>query len=579
MASEVVPTPAECVEILCTPGSMFEMATIDVRGVPTRVWARAVPTMRALVQLARGHGDAIALVYEDERLSYEQTFQRVAALAEHLVDACGVRKGDRVALAMRNYPEWPITFFAAVSAGAIVVPLNAWWTGAELQYGLADSGATVLVADEERARRVAEHLGDTDVAHLLVARSVQRPAADGRDLAPVLATAHPERPLPPVEIEPDDDATIFYTSGTTGFPKGALGTHRNFTGNMVALAYGNARASLRRRRPKDDTEPAAPAGQSASLLTVPLFHATGSHSVLQGAFTTGSKLVMMYKWDPERALELIERERVTAFGGVPSMVIQLLESPSLDTRDLSSLRSVSYGGAPAPPDLVRRIAQRFGGKPASNGYGLTETSSVSTLNSGDDYLAKPDSVGAPVAVTDVKVVGPDGDEVPVGDVGELWIKGPNVVRGYWRKPEATAEAFLPGGWFRSGDIARLDDEGFVYIVDRAKDMVIRGGENVYCVEVEAVLHEHPDVLEVAVVGVPHPVLGEEVAAVVQVRGGSPASDADLRAFAAERLAAFKVPSVWRLTTDELPRNPNGKLQKRDIRDALLDRRALEPPVP
>jgi long-chain acyl-CoA synthetase len=310
-------------------------------------------------------------------------------------------------------------------------------------------------------------------------------------------------------------------------------------------------------------------GRNSYLVSVPFFHATGCHSVLVANTLFGGKLVIMHKWDAGRALELIERERVTTFGGVPAMAMQVLDHPDFAKRDTSSVKTVAYGGAPAPPDLVRRIKQLFPSGNPSNGYGLTETSSVTTMNAGADYVAKPDSVGPPVPVCDVKVMGEDGQPVPTGEVGELWIKGPNVVRGYWNNPEATAASFTDG-WLHSGDVARLDDEGFVYIVDRAKDMVIRGGENVYCVEVEAALYEHPGVADAAVIGIPHDVLGEEVGAVVQRRPGADAvTEDDLRAFVAERLAGFKVPvRVW-FRDEPLPRNPAGKILKRDLRDELV----------
>jgi acyl-CoA synthetase (AMP-forming)/AMP-acid ligase II len=276
----------------------------------------------------------------------------------------------------------------------------------------------------------------------------------------------------------------------------------------------------------------------------------------------------MYKWNAERALELIERERVTTFGGVPTMVWQVLQSPDFGSRDISSVQSVGYGGAPAPPELVRRIEELLPGRVPSNGYGLTETSSVTTMNSGIDYLRKPDSVGRAVPVVDCKVVDPSGEELPLGEVGELWIKGPNVVKGYWNKPEATAAA-ITDGWLHSGDLARMDDEGFVYIVDRAKDMLIRGGENIYCAEVEAALFEHPAVYDAAVIGIPHQVLGEEVGAVVRLAPGATATQMDLQQHVAERLAAFKVPvQVW-FFDEELPRNPAGKVLKRELREQVL----------
>ncbi|MFV0309588.1 MAG: class I adenylate-forming enzyme family protein, partial [Desertimonas sp.] len=551
-----------------TPGQPFEMETVDIDGRPTRTWKHALRSVRALLEHSRTHGDAVFTVYEDERMTFADHYARAAAFARALVDDYGVAKGDRVAIAMRNFPEWSVAFFGAAAVGAIVVPLNAWWTGPELEYGLDDSGATVLVADGERMERLATHLPNLPGVRTIVVRGdVPAGSAAWSDVVGEPGATDPPS-LPDVEVLPDDDATIFYTSGTTGRSKGALGTQRNFTSNMVSLMFSAARAGLRNGAAAiTEPTPDVPA-QPATLLSVPFFHATGCHSVLQGAVATGSKLVMMYKWQPERALELIERERVTTFGGVPSMVWQVLQSPDFETRDLSSVQSIGYGGAPAPPELVRKINEMFPGRVPSNGYGLTETSSMTTSNAGADYLRKPDSVGVPVAVCDVKVVDEAGDELALGETGELWITGPNIVRGYWGKPEATAQTFSDG-WLHSGDVARIDDEGFVFIVDRAKDMIIRGGENIYCSEVEAALFEHPDVLDAAVIGVPHQVLGEEVGAVIQLKPGRSVEPEALQMHVRERLAAFKVPAhVW-FRTKDLPRNPAGKVLKRDLRDQVL----------
>jgi steroid-24-oyl-CoA synthetase len=558
---------AEADAQLTAPGQMFEMDEVDIRGVPTRVWKNCPATLADILQISRGHGDKVFLVYEDEQMTFAEHFRQAAHLAHILRDRFGVREGDRVAIAMRNYPEWSVAFWAAAAAGAVVVPLNAWWTGEELEYGLSDSGTKVLLADGPRAASLVPYrAGLTALEAVIVARAGGEIRPDGSlEWADVLGDGPESVELPAVAVATDDDATIFYTSGTTGRPKGALGTHRNICTNPISLYFVNARASLRSGNP-----PAPPGGgeQNAYLLSVPLFHATGCHSILVGNILSGGKLVMMYRWDAGRALELIERERITTFGGVPTMVLQVLDHPDFSRRDTSSVRSVGYGGAPAPPELVKRIKEHFNSSPASNGYGLTETSSLSTMNSGADYLAKPDSVGPPVPVVTVKVVDPDGQKVPTGEIGELWIKGPNVVKGYWNKPEATA-AVITEGWLHTGDVARLDDEGFVYIVDRAKDMLIRGGENVYCVEIEGVLYEHPAVAEAAVIGIPHPTLGEEVGAVVTLRSGHEVSQAELQEFVRTRLAAFKVPArVW-FYDRELPRNPAGKVLKRELRDALV----------
>jgi long-chain acyl-CoA synthetase len=563
-----VPSLAELNALLTASGAMFEMEERTIRGVRVRTWKNAPPSLRAILEQSRIHGAKDFLVYEDERLTFEQHFAHAAHLARVLSAQWGVRKGDRVAIAMRNFPEWSIAFWAAAAAGAIVVPLNAWWTGDELEYGLADSGTKVLFCDGDRAARLTPRLAALKSMERIVAvRAEGALPPNVLRFEEVLAHADAsDDSLPAVELDPEDDATIFYTSGTTGKPKGALGTHRNICGNIISLAFVQARSVLRRGESLEQlTRPDRP--QYAQLLSVPLFHATGCHSILVANTAFGGRLVMMYKWDPERALELIERERLNSFGGVPAMVMQVLEHPSFATRDLSSVTNIGYGGAPAPPDLVRRMKEHFPGVVPSNGYGLTETSSVTTLNAGQDYQEKPDSVGPPVPVCDVQIVDDRGNALPVGGIGEIWIKGPNIVKGYWNKPEATAETFTDG-WLHSGDVGYLDEEGFVYISDRAKDMLIRGGENVYCVEIESVLYEHPAVMDAAVVGVPHRVLGEEVGAVVTLVPGKKVSADDLRKHVAAKLASFKVPSHLDIRSEPLPRNPNGKILKRQLRDEL-----------
>jgi long-chain acyl-CoA synthetase len=555
----------EATRLLTAPGMPFEIEEVEIRGRLTRTWKHAPRTLRALTERMREHGDRTYLVYEDERLSFAEAYSRVAGLAHTLVGRCGIERGDRVAIAMRNYPEWPVAFWAAASVGAIVVPLNAWWKGDELEYGLADSGAQVLVADAERAALLEPHYSSLDLRDVFVVRAE---AALANGLTPfdeALDPSGPDSALPDAEVDPDDDATIFYTSGTTGRPKGALGTHRNLCTNVASSMFGPARALA--RRGEVPPPPGAPREPGVSLISIPFFHVTGSHSILATATWNGDKLVMMYRWNPERALELIERERIHSFGGVPSMAWQVIESSDFEKRDTSSVVRVAYGGAPAAPDLVRRILERFPQARPGQGYGMTETSAIATSNHGEDYVRQPDSIGPPVPVCDVKVIGPDGETLPSGEVGELCMRGPNIVRGYWGKPEATAETFRDG-WCHSGDIARIDEEGLVYLVDRAKDMLIRGGENVYCVEVEDALYAHADVMDAAVVGIPDRVLGEEVGAVVQVTQSSRVTEAELRAHVAERLARFKVPVKIDLRREPLPRNASGKILKSVLREEI-----------
>ena len=552
---------AQAVAALTAPGAPFEMEEKLIRGIPTRVWKNAPPSLRAVFEASRTHGDLPFLVYEGERLSYAEHYRKAAALARAFVARFGISKGDRIAIAMRNFPEWSIAFWAAASAGAVVVPLNAWMTGPELHYCLADCGARLIVADAERAERLRPHLADLPLEAMLLVRAGETPPQGWTRFEAALGD---EGELPAVALDPEEDATIFYTSGTTGKPKGALGTHRNICTNLVSMAFARARTLLRRGEPLP-----APgtAPKTATLLSVPFFHATGCHSVLCASLYSGNKIVLMYRWEPERAMQLIEAERVNSFGGVPSMAWQVIEHPEFGRYDLSSVESIGYGGAPAAPELVARIKAMFPKAMPGNGYGLTETSSVTSQNAAEDYQRKPDSAGLVVPVCDVRVVDPAGNDVAPGAIGELWVKGPNVVKGYWNKPEASAASFGQG-WLRTGDLVRIDEEGFLYILDRAKDMLIRGGENVYCVEVEDALYSHPAVMDAAVIGIPHRVLGEEVGAVVQLKPGARVDEAALRAHVGERLAAFKVPVRIALRQEPLPRNANGKILKRELKSVF-----------
>ncbi len=561
---------AQAHAIITAPGSPAEMEELVIRGVKTRVWKNAPPSLRAVVQAGRAFGEAIFLVHEDERVSFDAFHRAVSVFANELT-AQGVAKGDRVAIIMRNIPEWPVAFYAAASIGAIVTPLNAWWTGPELEYGLVDSGSKVAIVDAERLGRINEHLENCpDLKRIYVARE------DDEIANPMIARLEDvigepndwgvltDQPLPDVDIQPDDDATIFYTSGTTGKPKGALATQRNVNSNIIAGMVGGIRPFLRRGEAPPAPDPDAP--QRSSLLSVPFFHATGCFAVLNPTLASGGKIVMMRRWDPVRAFELIEREKVMMAGGVPTIAWQLIEHPLRKNYDLSSLVSVAYGGAPSAPELVRKIKETFPASSPGNGWGMTETSATATGNGAEDYEHRPDSCGPAVPVTDLKIMTVDGEprELPVGEVGELWCKGPQVVKGYWNKPEATAETFHDG-WVKTGDLARLDDEGFCYIIDRAKDMLIRGGENIYCIEVENCLYDHPAVMDAAVVGIPHKTLGEEPGAVVTLKPGASATEAELRAFAAERIAAFKVPVKIIFWHETLPRNANGKILKNELK--------------
>jgi len=569
MNAPAAPTNDQIRAGLTAPGAPFEMEEILIRGVPTRVWKNAPATLRDVFAMSANFADRDFIVYEGDRLTYGAFYKAAIAFAHVLRNCFNLQKGDRVAIAMRNFPEWPIAFFGTALAGGVAVPLNAWWTGPELEYGLADSGAKVAMVDGERAGRIQPHLGALPNLEAVILARPEGAVPPGlllldEVLAPFDKLASlPDQPLPDVPLAGEDNATIFYTSGTTGKPKGALGTHRNIAGNVFSGVYSQIRSKLRGGMSLDEIM--TPQSQRAILLSVPLFHATGCHSVLCGSVFTGAKIVCTRKWDPLEALKIIEAEKINTFGGVPAIAWQVLEHPDFDKYDTSSIESVAYGGAPTGADLVERIKKSIPAASPGNGYGLTETSALMSQNLGVDYVRKPTSCGLPIAVCDVKVVDGAGQELPRGEVGELWIKGPNVVAGYWQKPEATAQTFSDG-WLHSGDLAKIDDEGFIFILDRAKDMLIRGGENVYCVEVEDALYKHPAVMDAAVIGIPHKVLGEEVGAVVQVKPGVPVTEDDLRKHCAGLIAGFKVPvKIW-IEGEPLPRNANGKILKRQLRE-------------
>ena len=553
----------EACAAVCAPGTPFEIEEVEVRGLPTKVFAGTPPSLRDLYALASARTDDF-IVFEDERWPMPKVLDLTAQIGHALAGELGVQHGDRVAIAMRNYPEWIAAFAAITSVGAVAVPMNAWWQTDEMVFALDDSGADVVFVDDERLTRLqAAEPGSVTARCVLVRADRLAPDGAGVDVVALDEVLTPGSSLPDIAIDPDDDATILYTSGTTGRPKGAVSTHRAVLSALMAFA---ARAAVGALREPD--EPDADAPQTAFMLCVPLFHVTGLVPVMLGSFVSDAKLVMTYKWEPDRALELIEQERVTNFVGVPTMSWDLLEAATFDQRDTSSLRSVGGGGAPMPPELVKRIDDNFSKGRPGLGYGMTETNAYGPQNAGDDFLANPTSTGRPVPIMDIKVTDPLGHDLPQGETGEIWFRSPSLIRGYWNRPDATAETIV-GGWLRSGDIGRVDDDGFVYVSDRAKDMILRGGENIYCAEVEAAIYEHPAVYEAAVYGIPDERLGEELACHVMVKDGATLDTGELQRFVGERLAKFKVPTTVTIVTEQLPRNASGKILKRNLRDAVV----------
>ncbi|MEH6635409.1 MAG: class I adenylate-forming enzyme family protein [Halioglobus sp.] len=548
----------DAVVALTAPGQSFALDTAEVDGVNYLNYASMPANLGEYFLLMQQHADKDFAVYLDERYTFGQTYQHSAELAAALKEQFGVGKGDRVAILSRNNPQWMMAFVAAIGMGAVAVPMNAWWTTEELDYGFADSGAKVVVADRSRVERLAP---------IAAKYGLQIIAIDDCSGLDVVVTPFAEllrkfagAAMPEVEIKPDDHASIMYTSGSTGHPKGALSSHRGILsalfswmlmGVATKVAAGEAAAA----------EKYPPAG----LLTIPLFHCTGSHSAFLLSLIVGRKLVIMHKWDAEEALRLIEQERITWFNGVPTMSAELQAAAQVSTRDISSLTDIMAGGAARPPDQVDKINGTFKKSNPGIGYGLTETNALGAVNAGAFYLANPHSTGRVVpAVTKFRIQGEDGQEMATGERGELCIKSPANVLGYWNKPEATAEAFVDG-WFHTGDVAYVDEDGFFYIVDRIKEIIIRGGENISCLEVEAAIYNHPAVFEAAVFGLPDERLGEIVGAAVVLKEGAELSADALRQFLGEHISSFKLPAhVW-FPVEQLPRIASGKIFKRQIK--------------
>ena len=543
---------------LTAPGERYELEEVELYGRTSRVFRHAPLTLRDLYDQTRS--DLPFIVYGEERLSFEEAWGEACRIATLLVEQYGIQKGDRVAISMRNYPEWMTAFAAVTSVGAVAVALNALWQPGELAYGLEDSGAGVLLADEERLERLGR-CGSTfpDLAVLAV-RVSEFHGVDARPLDAALSGLEAP-PMPSVDVHPNDDATIFYTSGSTGHPKGVVSCHRNVITALLSWELDVHAAALMR-----GVEFVVPNEQQTTLLAVPLFHVTGSHAVYLASYRAQRRIVSMYKWNVELAAELIERERISSVFAPPAMTGDLVATAERTQRDLSSLVTVGGGGAPRAPSQVRSIGRAFGKALPNTGWGMTETNAIGAGIAGRDYLDHPESSGRSSAVLDLRVVDQEGKSLPLGERGELQVRGTSVFRGYWNRPDADAETFVDG-WMRTGDVAYLDGEGFLYLVDRIKDLVIRGGENIGCGAVEAALLEHPDVVEASVYGVPDVRLGEEVGATVFVQGSLSAEA--LRAFLEPRLAAFEIPRHLHFADAPLPRTASGKIFKRQLREEAL----------
>ncbi|HAE25922.1 MAG TPA: AMP-dependent synthetase [Hyphomonas adhaerens] len=548
-------------EELTGPGGDFEIVEAEVLGNKLRVYKNAPPSIREFWASTKQFADRTYLIYEGERLTYAEAHEQVNAIAAWLFDQ-GVQPGDRVAIAMRNYPEWLLIYWACTSVGITVVGMNAWWTAEEMVYALKDSEPKALFLDAERLERGRDRPDLTGSMKMVGVRIPDLPA----NVTPWSEVIAHGGDMPDVTVDPDSDACIFYTSGTTGFPKGAQLTQRGCVANLMNMMYASASTALATQNATGVAPPEDPP-PPVSLLTTPLFHVTANNCGAYATTAAGGAIVLMYRWDAGEALKIIEREKVSSLGGVPVMARELINHPDFEKTDTSSLAQLSGGGAQVPPDLVHKIESAISTARPATGYGMTETCGIITSVSADFFVDKPDSAGPAMPNFEVKCVDELGDTVAPGELGELWVKGSSVIKGYINRPEATAES-ITDGWLHTGDIARIDKDGFIFIVDRKKDMVLRGGENVYCAEVESVAYRHPAIAECSVFGVPDDRLGEEVGIAIVLKPGEKLTADEFREHCASIMAKHKVPRyVWFLA-DALPRNASGKFVKRDLRDRL-----------
>lgn len=547
---------------LTAEGAPFEVKEVEVRGHNIKTYVQAPPTLREIWLSSMQFGERDYLVYNDERWTYAEAHAQVASIANWLREN-GVATGDRVAIAMRNYPEWLLSYWACVSQGIVVVGMNAWWVPEEMAYGLEDSAPKVLICDQERYDRLQEirdRFSDLKVVGVRL--------ADGADAIPFAELIATGGDLPAASFDPDDDACIFYTSGTTGRPKGAQLTHRGCVANIMNLGFWSNCSSMAIARANNTSLPdPADAPAISALVTTPLFHVTANNCLAHATTVGGGKLVHMYRWDALEALKLVERERITNLTGVPVMSRELISHPDFDKYDTSSLLSVGGGGAQLQPDLVGKIDTSVKTARPGTGYGMTETCGIITSIGADFFVDKPASCGPAMPTFDVKVTDADGNALPPGEVGELWVKGAPVIKGYLNRPDATAES-ITDGWLHTGDVARIDEDGFIFLVDRVKDMVLRGGENVYCAEVESAIFDMDGVAECTVFGVPDDRLGEEVGAAIVPAPGVALTADEIREYCAGHIAKHKIPRYIWLLDRPLPRNANGKFLKRELRESL-----------
>lgn len=537
-----------------------------IDGIEYNVFTKVPSNLNKLYELGKPAAEKTFLVYQEERFTFAETLDLSRRMARIMVETYGVRPGERVAICARNSPEWCMSYMAATMIGAVVVPMNSWWKGPELEYGLNDSGSKLLYIDPDRLAQLKPHLANVQVQIVLI-----KPELSEHEYPEFYSLLDGVEPLNESEIDgfnvlPESNASIMYTSGSTGMPKGVLSSHRNIINALYTWCFVKEITEILRPELVEEN----PEFDPAILANVPLFHVTGSHAQFLACFLYLRKFVMMFKWNAEQALELIEKERISVLHGVPTMAWEVMQSEKFESTDIRSLRSVQSGGAPRPPEHLNMILAKFPDNAIPGlGYGLTETNAIGAIISGEFYRARPNSTGRPTPpITEVKIVDEQDNTLENGQVGEICIKGPTVMKGYWNKPEATSEV-IKDGWFYSGDIGMLDSLGFLIIMDRAKDIVIRGGENIGCAEVEYAIAEHPAVNEVSVYGVPDERLGEKPCATIMLQSKSELNESELKQFLKDKIAGFKIPELMYFQYEQLPRIASGKIAKKELRASTI----------
>ena len=549
----------EIVEELCTKEGEYPVKNTKINGYSHKCFDWGPSNLGEYFSLALEHEERDMLVFEGKRWTYREAYLEASSFANALINRYQIQKNDKVAIASRNFPEWMFSFMAITSIGAVAVPLNSWWTTKELEYGLKNCDAKLVIVDRERLERINPFAEKLKLNTILL-RAKNNPNGD---LWEDLLNKYSDLEMPKINIDKDQDATIFYTSGSTGHPKGVCSSHRAILSALLQwMVVGRAR-TIRDSIEEDDSQPSC-------LITVPLFHVTGSHAQFMLSFLSARKMVMMYRWDPEEALKLIEAEKITSISGVPTMTLEVMRSEQRKNYDLSSLKELSGGGAARPTSHVQQLQDEFPNTNPGLGYGLTETNAAGAVISGEEYLLRPGSTGKPTPpLTEIKIVKEDGQQGSRDEVGEVYIKSSTNFRCYWRDKKATREAF-DKEWFKTGDLGYLDEESYLFIVDRAKDIVIRGGENISCLEVEDIINSHPSIIEASVYGIPDERLGEVLCSSISVKKNIIFDQKEFKNYLKKYLAAFKIPEHIDEHYEMLPRTASGKIYKLKLRETMKE---------